>query len=45
LQKESRYREFRQKSFSPKQMCWEPSKIKDFDKLLEEYYLRQAVIN
>jgi hypothetical protein len=23
------------KSFSPKQMPWEPSKIKDFEKLLE----------
>jgi hypothetical protein len=42
LQKESCYGGFRQESFSPEQMHWEPSKIKDFDKLLKglEYYLR-----
>jgi hypothetical protein len=34
-QKESCYRVFRQESFSRKQMCWKPSKIKDFHKLLE----------
>jgi hypothetical protein len=32
--------EFRQKSFSPKQMPWEPSKIKDFLEVLDrkEYH-------
>jgi hypothetical protein len=34
FQKESCYREFREKTYSPKQMPWELSKIKDFDKLL-----------
>jgi hypothetical protein len=29
-------RKFRQKSFSPKQMPWEPSKLKDLNELLLE---------
>jgi hypothetical protein len=30
FEEEELFQEFRQKSFSPKQMPWEPSKIKDF---------------
>ena len=40
FEEEELFQEIRQKSFSPKQMPWEPSKIKDFNEVLErnEYH-------
>jgi hypothetical protein len=40
FEEEELFQEIRQKSFSPKLMPWEPSKIKDFNKVLErnEYH-------
>jgi hypothetical protein len=40
FEEEELFQEIRQKSFSPKQMPWEPSKIKEFNEVLErnEYH-------
>jgi hypothetical protein len=40
FEEEELFQEIRQKSFSPKQMPWEPSKIKGFNEVLErnEYH-------
>jgi len=35
FEEEELFQEIRQKSFSSKQMPWEPSKIKDFNEVLE----------